>query len=190
MHRPTDNPHYDELLESLTASDHARSAFFKACLRKLGLEIGEEDAEVPSLTPLHLSSLHHREVEDLLHALGDDISVEDDQEYIRAEVDAFRIDRDARWSMNALADSLSGGPDGSRGKLSADGQFIDYSEVVKDIVPHERAWPDDAVTPLFHHGFYFSCLQAYRQVEDEARDWGSILMYGQVVTSTNTIIDK
>ncbi|KAL2760039.1 hypothetical protein ACRALDRAFT_1073927 [Sodiomyces alcalophilus JCM 7366] len=195
LFRQPNLPHYDQLIEDLKAEHASRTAFLRACLRKLGLEVPDRDAEIPSLSSLHLSSLHHKEVEGLLQEWADIITVEDDKEYIRAETDTFRIDREGRWSLKGLQHSLPGTKEGDKdgddkGRLSADGSAIDYSHVVKDIVPHDGAWPDEGATPDFDHGFFYQCLRAYQLMEFGARDWGRILLYGKVVTSTNTLVDK
>ncbi|KAG7142801.1 Biotin--protein ligase like [Verticillium longisporum] len=190
LHRIPSNPRYDQLIENLTQDDLPRSAFIKACLRKLGLEVNDEDADIPSLTAMHLTSINHKEVEELIDALGDVVTLEDNEEYIRDEADTFHIDRDGKWSMKALAEALPNPDDPAKGKLSADGRYIDYSDVIKEIVPHERAWPSDEITPAFQHSFYYGCLKAYQQMEEHASEWGNTLMYADATTSTNTIMDK
>ncbi|ROT42564.1 biotin-protein ligase [Sodiomyces alkalinus F11] len=192
-----DVPQYDQLIRDLEAEHASRTALLRACLRKLGLDVPDTDAHIPSLSSLHLSSLHHREVEDLLHEWGGIITLEDGNEYVRAETDTFRIDREGRWSLKDLKEKNlpstkddNDDYDDDKGRLSADGSAIDYSHVVKDIVPHDRAWPDEAATPDFDHGFFYQCLRAYQLMEDGVGDWGRLLLYGKVVTSTNTLVDK
>lgn len=174
-----DVSNYDKLVEQLAADDTARSSFLKACLRKLGLEISVQDSGVPSLSSLHLSSVNNTEVGELLSSMQDIIEKESGQEYIRSEVDTFHIqDEDTVWNVDSLHQPLPS-------------TVIDYSKVIKKIVPHEKALPPHKLTPRFNHSIYFSSLKRYRQVEEgEAEDWGNLLMYGEVVTSTNTLLDK
>lgn len=190
LHRLPNNPRYDELIDTLIDQDHVRSAFLKACLRKLGLEVPDDDVDIPSLSNIHLSSMNHVEAEDLVNSFEDILTIEDGEEYIRAESSTFRLERSPNWSMKGLSASLPGDDDAAKGKLSADGEFIDYSGVIQDLVPHDRAWPKDKDTPDFQHSFYYNCLQAYQQIETEARSWGNTLAYAEVVTSTNTTMDK
>lgn len=198
------------MIADLKAEHASRTALLRACLRKLGLDVPDSDAEIPSLSSLHLSSLNHREVEDLLQEWGSIIDLEDGREYIHAEVDTFRIDRNEPLSLKGLQDSLPGGKEGdkkseqdgnfhqhhhhhhddTKGRLSADGSAIDYSHVAKEVVPHDSAWPDETATPDFDHNFFYQCLRAYQLMEYGASDWGRILLYGKVATSTNTLLDK
>lgn len=135
--------------------------------------------------------MNHTEVEALVHSFEDILTIENGEEYIRAESDTFRLEREPQLSLKGLGASLPGTDgDAAKGKLSAAGDSIDYSGVVKDIITHDRAWPDDKATPDFQHSFYYHCLQAYQQIEKDARSWGNILAYGEVVTSTNTTMDK
>jgi biotin---protein ligase len=190
LHRQPDNPRYDKLIDTLLEHDPARSAFLKACLRKLGLEVDDDDTDIPSLSCLHISSLNHVEAEELIHSLDDILTVEDGLEYLRDQAGTFLIDRTSRWSLKGLQEALPGEGDAAKGRLSADGLFIDYSGAVTDIVPHETAWPDDKATPDFQHSFYYHCLRAYHRIETDASAWGTVLAYGEVVTSTNTTMDK
>lgn len=134
--------------------------------------------------------MNHVEAEELIHSFDDILSIEDGLEYIRDTVGTFLIDRDSRWSTKAMQAALPGESDAAKGTLSADGTSIDYGGVVTDIVPHEKAWPDDKATPDFQHSFYYHCLKAYHQIEADAGLWGTVLAYGEVVTSTNTTMDK
>ncbi|KAH6690483.1 biotin-protein ligase [Plectosphaerella plurivora] len=191
IRRQPDNPRYDQLVDTLLEHDAARSAFLKACLRKLGLEVDDDDTDIPSLSCLHISSLNHTEAEELIHSFDDILTVEEDgREYLRDQVGTFLIERDSRWSLKGMQEALPGEGDAAKGKLSADGLFIDYSGAITDIVPHETAWPDDKATPDFQHSFYYHCLRAYHRIESEASSWGTVLAYGEVVTSTNTTMDK
>ncbi|PCD20726.1 hypothetical protein FGRA07_04878 [Fusarium graminearum] len=62
--------------------------------------------------------------------------------------------------------------------------------ITKKIVPHEKGLPHPKLTPHFNHGLFFSSLKRYRQIEPTAKTWGDLLMYGEVVTSTNTMLEK
>ncbi|KAI2608034.1 biotin-protein ligase [Hypoxylon sp. NC1633] len=191
------NPHhdvtgYDELIAALRADDDARTSFLKACLTKLGLEVNQETSGVPSLSRLHLSSISSTNVDDLIHSWEEIITREDGEEYIRAENDTFHLQKpETMWSTNGLKEALTSNdsPDQKPSDVRGEG-IIDYSTIVKRIVTHENAWPEAKATPYFnHHAFYYS-LQEYRRSEPEAEEWGDFLMYGDVVTSTNTLLEK
>ncbi|KAI1814207.1 class II aaRS and biotin synthetase [Poronia punctata] len=187
---------YDLLIANLRAHDASRIAFLKACMVKLGLEVSQESSGVPSLSRLHLSSMNSSNVDDLLSTWEGIVEKEDGEDYIKAEQDTFHLEKaETRWSpSNSLSDPLSrstiadelANPSSS----SAGEALIDYQAIVKRIVAHETAWPEAKATPYFNHHTFFSSLKEYRERETEARDWGDYLMYGEVITSTNTILEK
>ncbi|KAI1323871.1 class II aaRS and biotin synthetase [Xylariaceae sp. FL0255] len=191
---------YDQLIAALQAGESDRVSFLKACLTKLGLEVNQESSGVPSLSHLHLSSIVSSDVDDLLHSWEEIITKEEDgEEFIRAEHDVFHLERnDTRWSMSKLKESLpprneiTGEPLTTplSSSVAAAEAVIDYSTVTKHIVTHDSAWPEAKATPYFNHHAFFSSLKQYRQTDTEAEEWGGFLMYGEVVTSTNTLLDK
>jgi biotin--protein ligase len=137
-----------------------------------------------------LSSLHHSEVGELLFSLGDAITKESDDEFIRGENDTFHLEKPtSTWQMSAVGESLATVvPDEEN--PHAPEKDIDHSKVLKRLVAHEDAWPDPKETPHFNHAAFYSSLTEYRQKEAEAEGWGDVFMYGEVVTSTNTLLEK
>ncbi|KAI1380207.1 class II aaRS and biotin synthetase [Hypoxylon crocopeplum] len=183
---------YEQLINSLRSDDDARTSFLKACLTKLGLDANQETSSVPSLSRLHLSSINSSDVDDLIHSWEEIISREDGEEYIKAESDTFHLQKpETMWSVTGLKEALT--PNDSSDKkpsgLSSEG-IVDYSTIVKRIVTHEEAWPEAKATPYFNHNAFYSSLQEYRRSQPEAEEWGDFLMYGEVVTSTNTLLEK
>ncbi|KAI1153327.1 class II aaRS and biotin synthetase [Nemania diffusa] len=185
---------YNDLIASLQACDSDRVSFLKACLTKLGLEVSQESSGVPSLSRLHLSSIVSSNVDDLLYSWEDIISKEDGEEYIRAEHDIFHLEKpETRWCMNELKDTLPVNEitgELTKPSSSTDEALIDYTTIVKRITTHEQAWPEAKATPYFNHHAFYSSLREYRQTDTDAEEWGNYLMYGEVLTSTNTILEK
>lgn len=180
-------PGYDDLISRLADADKPRVEFLKACLTKLGLEVSQHDSGIPSLSRLHISSIDDTGVSELLADWADIIDKEDGEEWIRAETDTFHIqNEDTIWSVEGLQQSLAE----TNGSSMSENGIIDYTKVVKKIFPHEKGHPHPKLTPQFNHGLYFSGLKRYRQIEPTAQDWGNLLMYGEVLTSTNTILEK
>lgn len=179
-------PGYADLITKLTAGDKNRVQFLKACLSKLGLEVCVEDSVLPPLSSLHLSSLKSSDVTELLCSWEEIIEKENGEEYIRGETDCFHIQNsDTRWNVDELQSSL----DASDEKREADG-ITDYEAVIKKIIPHEESYPHPRSTPHFNHDMYYAGLRKYRQLESASETWGDYLLYGEVITSTNTIIEK
>lgn len=166
----------------MAEDDTPRVAFLRACLQKLGLEVSQDESSIPSLSALHLSSLNRNEVGELLHS-WDVIAEKKDggEEVIKGEADTFRIQNpETKWSMAALSSAIS----------DAVPAAVDYSAVPKHIIPHEEAWPEPKETPCFNHAVFYSSLREYREKERDAEEWGDALLYGEVVTSTNTLLEK
>jgi biotin--protein ligase len=180
-------PGYDDLISRLADADKPRVEFLKACLTKLGLEVSQHDSGIPSLSRLHISSIDDTGVSELLADWADIIDKEEGEEWIRAETDTFHIQNEGTiWSVEGLQQSLAE----TNGSSMSENGIIDYTKVIKKIFPHEKGHPHPKLTPQFNHGLYFSGLKRYRQIEPTAQDWGNLLMYGEVLTSTNTILEK
>lgn len=159
----------------------------KACLLKLGLETSQDTSSVPSLSKLHLSALYHTDVGELLHSFNDIISKDDGEEYIRAENDVFHIEKpNSTWSMGQLSAAL----DSTRGDVTPKDSIPDPNRIVKRIAVHEEGWPEPKETPYFNHAVFYSSLQEYRDRDGDAETWGDAFMYGEVLTSTNTLLEK
>ena len=190
-------PGYSELVDALAADSSARINFLKACLTKLGLEVTEQGSEIPSLSKLHLSALKSTDVGELLFSLDDAIDREEGEEFVRGENDLFHLEKpDSRWSVTELRKSLAAEYDKpktpkarSSGSSTPD-PTADYISIPKRIVSHEEAWPEAKETPYFNHSVYYWSLKEFREREEEAENWGDVLMYGEVVTSTNTLLDR
>ncbi|RPA96445.1 class II aaRS and biotin synthetase [Choiromyces venosus 120613-1] len=176
---------YRERIELIEHTDNQREAFLRACLVKLGLNISEEIGAIPSLSLLHLSSTSPADVGLLADRLRD-ISVTDgDKQKIIGENDTFILERNsAPFSMGSLADALAGEQDSPH-------KIIDYNKVVKHVQIHDSGLPPTKDTPYFDHAAYFEHLKRYRsRSRSSPENFGSFLLYGEVVTSTNTMLDK
>ena len=181
-------PGYDDLREALRAGEEARTSFLKACLTKLGLELSQESTPVPSLSKLHLSSLRPSGVGELLQSFDDVISKEDGKEFIKGENDTFHIEApNATWCMAQLRAAL--GPESGEPPQPAHSSF-DHDQTIKRVAAHDESWPEPKETPYFNHSVYYSSLREYRDRDADSEEWGDSLMYGEVVTSTNTLLDK
>ncbi|KFA55881.1 hypothetical protein S40293_06929 [Stachybotrys chartarum IBT 40293] len=184
LHSQPSIPGYDELMAQLTAEQHSCMAFLRACLTKLGLEVDQSGSSTPPLSDLHLTSIDNTGVTELLCNLEDIMDKEGGREYIKADADTFEIETSqGSWSLEELQEALST-TDGTTSGI------VEYDTVVKKIIAHEEKLPPAQLTPRFDHAVFYSSLKRYQTVEDDAEDWGTVLMYGDVVTSTNTLLDK
>lgn len=195
---------YDKLMAAVAEDDQRRTNFLKACLTKLGLEINAENTSIPSLSKLHLSALDPPEVDGLLTALSSIITKDENgDELIKGENDTFHLENpESRWSVADLQSALQSSRISTSGQTdpkinidpataaSIDG-LTNYNLAPKAVTSHPTAWPDAKETPYFHHADFYSSLREFRRrCESDAYDWGDNLLYGEVVTSTNTLLEK
>ena len=177
-------PEYKEVVDALTADDKERTDFFKACLAKLGLQVAQDSTTVPSLSSLHVSGLDPEGPLEILSLLAPALTNENGKEYLKDENDTFRIERPGTWNLNDLESALS-----DESKQPSEG-IIDYKEIIKRLVIHDDM-PSSKLTPYFnHHAFYANLRQYQSESKEGASEFGSNLMYGEVITSTNTIMEK
>lgn len=185
-------PGFNEVVKALKEDDQQRVNFLKACLLKLGLEVNQEQNAVPSLSRLHLSSSHPSETAKIIESLRDVISSRDGQNYLEDENDTFLLEMPTAWSLSPLADALPA-EETERVKPETDDmdKIIDYDKVVKRLVVHEADQPRSKDTAYFNHQAFFSNLEYYeRKSAQSSEGFGKNLLYGEVVTSTNTLLEK
>ena len=187
-----ENPDYPKLLEALSADEKPRIDFMKACLIKLGLKASEGNADIPSLSRLHLSSDNATSISTLASSLSEVITIDGDQGTIKAENDTFAIERASTFNLASLEDELPSKPQAEQNVL--DGQedkMVDHDKVVKRLVLHESTLPETKETPYFNHHAFFANLRHYQGMSRTTDpSFGKMLLYGEVVTSTSTLLDK
>ncbi|CAN9107523.1 unnamed protein product [Alternaria alternata] len=69
-------------------------------------------------------------------------------------------------------------------------EIVDYAKIVKVIIPHEKALPSAQETPFHHDAFYANLHHYHTKLRNPDASFGNHLMYGEVVTSTNTLLEK
>lgn len=176
------------MVEALEEDDEARSMFLKACFVKLGLQVSQGEHSVPSLSRLHLSSYEAAFINTIMTDLAEVITSEEGTEYLKGANDTFRIERSITQAMN---DTTLDGNTASMKPDSDSTGIVDYNDIVKDIVIHDSDIPSAKETPFFNHNAFFSNLRHY-QTSTKACEgtFGRCLLYGEVVTSTSTMLEK
>ena len=164
----------------------------KACLTKLSLRVNQEDNSVPSLSRLHLSSMEPTETSGIVAGLQEIVSIRDGEEYIKDETDTFHLEKRNTWSLISLASTLQGDESDRTDQSNAgDDRIVDYNTVVKRIVVHEKDYPESKETPYFNHNAFYANLKHYQeQSKEHGTEFGYYLLYGEVVTSTNSLLEK
>lgn len=144
---------------------------------------------------------------------------EDGEEYIRGENDTFHLEQVGRWNMTSVAKAVTGVlpqpvqdalPDAITPSASAASKNTnkenqrpqadssspdrvpDYNGLTKYLVAHESDIPEPKETPYLNHHAFFSNLKSYtaNNCRESEGVWGKHLLYGEVVTSTNTLLEK
>lgn len=217
-------------MDDLYADEKPRLEFLKSVLRKLGLEVNEDTASVPSLSHLHLSSARASDAAELVqgwHEAGIVTKDENGAEWIKGENDTFAVVQERRrFSMGSISKAAAEAlesvkqaakealPDATSSPVSASNTVAgkentspstqadassstrnpspDYNAQVKYLVPHEDTIPDGKETPHFNHAAYYANLNAFasKNCREAQGIWGKHLLYGEVVTSTSTLLEK
>jgi biotin---protein ligase len=187
-------PGFDQLVETLAEDEKHRMDFMKACLTKLGLSVTEEQ-NVPSLSTIHLSSLQASRAHRLVESWREIIATEEGEEYIKDDNDKFHIINPSAWSLgklyHALPSALKKEDKTDEESGSGEDRIVDYNTITKEIVVHDNDHPAFDETPYFNHDSFYSSLSGYQMRSPEAKSqFGNHLLYGEVVTSTNTLLEK
>ena len=192
LDKKADGPGFAKVVDEIAKDEKPRVDFLKACLTKLGLQASQEESAVPSLSRLHLSSLNPADTSELVASLQEIISIQDGQEYIKDENDTFRLEKPSAWSLSSILNILPGVSIGKTDRVDVDEDRLrDCDTVVKRVVIHEDDHPAGKETPYFNHHAFFANLKHYQstlKASDGA--FGKHLLYGEVVTSTNTMLEK
>lgn len=186
-------PGFSEVIKTLAADEKHRMDFVKACLTKLGLTVSDEQ-NVPSLSYMHLSSSRPSDTRQLLSSLQHLIEKDEQQEnFLRDENDTFHIIKPSSWKMEDLAAALPLQADSKKSADQLDGssdRIVDYNTVTKHIVIHDDTQPESKSTPYFNHRAFYANLEHYQSQLPGSSTFGAHLLYGEVVTSTNTLLEK
>lgn len=128
-----------------------------------------------------------------MSGLQEIVSVMDGEDYIKDENDTFHLEKPSAWSLGSLAKALTGEGNGKTddGGDDDEDRIIDYNTVVKRLVVHEKEPPSSKETPYFNHDAFYANLKYYESKSQEAKaGFGNNMLYGEVVTSTNTMLEK
>ncbi|TKX19146.1 biotin-protein ligase-like protein [Elsinoe australis] len=200
--RGEENPNYPDIVAALAADDKPRVDFMKSCLTKLGLKVNQDSSSVPSLSRLHLSSSKASNLSDITESLSEVITTDGDDQLIKAENDTFLMEQDGTWSVSnlkkvlpAAVQNVIGAGETSTGtqeeSTTEENKMVDYDQVVKRLVIHNSNLPESKETPYFNHNAFFANLEHMSvRNKNTAQTFGRTLMYGEVVTSTNTLLEK
>ena len=194
LEEKTEVPGFAQVTEQLANDEKHRMDFLKACLTKLGLTVSEEQ-NVPSLSRMQLSASNPSDTSNILSSLKHLMTKDEkDQELLKDENDTFHIINASTWSVESVNEAPSNDESNEDHADEDDGssdRIVDYNTIVKQILAYETDYPSPKSTPYFnHHAFYANLKQYQGSNRGTAATFGNHLLYGEVVTSTNTLLEK
>ncbi|KAF9107924.1 biotin holocarboxylase synthetase [Mortierella sp. AM989] len=199
-HLDAGNPEYGpspNVVTRLLEKDQERTSVLRSLITKLGLKLTHPDSTqattvsleeginlalppgaiqgIPDITPLYLASVHPSYTNDLTRSLKGLATAEG---LIKEPNDTFQLISSPQHSIPIHTSTLS---------ETAEGESEE--KIIKNIVICSDGPPAAPTTPQFVMGDFFKHLQHVRQ-QDHRFKFGNSLLYGEVVTSTQTMLDK
>ncbi|KAF9350116.1 biotin holocarboxylase synthetase [Mortierella sp. NVP85] len=195
------NPEYGpqpNVVTRLMEKETERRLFLRSVLAKMGLKVAQPEPVkirapaipspsgvihgVPAITPLYLASIQPSYTTDLSTAL---FGLADANGQIKELNDTFQLIPSPEHPIPEHAPILPEPDDGE-----------EEPKVIKNIVLCPTEPPSTTLTPEFDMGLFFQSLQQSRlqaPIQDpfsHGYRFGNSLIYGHVVTSTQTMLDK
>ncbi|AOA63392.1 Biotin:apoprotein ligase, covalently modifies proteins with the addition of biotin [Komagataella phaffii GS115] len=164
-------PDFERVISELRTKENERLAFLRSLLHKFGLKVNDDSLAQPTLTPLHLTSLYPEKLQQLVKSMETNIGYTNG--LLKCTTDRFRL--------SLSAENLQ--------KLDQDFQVPE--EAIKQLVVHINSLPDRKDTPFFNLESYYNHLKRFwTRYNHPMGDFGSTLIYGEVLTSTSSLMDK
>jgi len=156
--------------------------------------VNEASKPVPAPSPLYLTALDPSEIPSLLSKWSEILLQSGENVYIKGDNDTFKItnlpdsitpqksqDVDEALSALSLEEPLA--------EQSSPDRIVDYDALTKHIIvspspPSLRETPNFSIPTFYHHLESFSSTRRYKSA------FGRYLIYADVVTSTNTMLEK
>ncbi|KAL1574177.1 biotin-protein ligase [Candida albicans P57072] len=161
--RDEDGAGYFIVVDTLRAYDHNKKVFMRDCLKKLGLRVAESvDTTIPRVTPMYVVSPFKDKVRDVYSILTSKLGK------------SFEDSNDAFYFADETQETSE--------YVGSEEDPVKYINFLTS-----AGIPDLKMVPYFDIQKYFDNL---RMLSGGDIKFGSILGYSEVITSTNTIMDK
>lgn len=186
LQRYPSNEKYTDTLNQLAGAQASRLSFLKSVFIKMGLKVDPSPTPIPGLSRLSLTALDRSVLPPLIKTLQDELG-QQGTNLIKGFNDTFRI-----WDANQ--ERLNKEDHQDEGQTDDERFNPDLDKVIKDIDVYYNGYPDNKISSHFNHELYYSSLQKFNNAEGEAASYidkiGNIVLYGDVVTSTSTMLYK
>lgn len=167
-----------KILQSLKTHDSVRKLFMRQCLSKLDLKVNNDlNLAIPFITPIHISGyLSSDMVTKFMFRLCEQEVINKENVMVdNHDTFHFHLDNEEEYEYVLKEES-----DNSK----------DADSAVKHVKIHsQHSLPGMKETPNFSMTLYFSCLKSLREKNAYNGDFGSMMAYADVVSSTSTILD-
>lgn len=187
LKRIPNNEEYAATLRKLIDAQSHGLVFMRGLLMKLGLKVDQSAVPIPGLSRLSLTATVSDKVAPLIEVLKKEIGVEGTN-LLKGHNDTFRI-----W--DACGEVFKPNSESPPKEEKEDGEqdlHPDLDKVIKDVDVYYDGLPDNRITSSFDHQLYYESLnKCYEENNSNSpREFGSFLLYGDVVTSTSTMLYK
>ncbi|KAK6543240.1 biotin holocarboxylase synthetase, variant 2 [Orbilia ellipsospora] len=173
------------IIDELEANEPSRLNFMKTILKLFGLKFNNQAEHFqPPLSDLYLSFLDQAGAQELIGKLIELANTENnkyEQKLVVCESDIFLIEYQSML-VGALERTVSDIP-------SLTGSEQTEKSIFRIKIP-EACHHSTTETPYFDSAAYFRHLATERALCSTASRFGSPLLYGEVVTSTSTLLEK
>lgn len=164
-------------------ADSNRKNFLQGCLNKIGLKTNQNiNVTIPNLTPIYLSSLILNQAHNLVNDLKENLDFINNNT-LEDNHDTFifhdELENDHEYFISSSAQSN-------------DDENSDTSLVHMKVFRNSNV-PDYKLTPYFDINEYFVHLRelySNSNTSEGIGSFGSIIGYGEVVSSTSTLLDS
>ncbi|KAG0246276.1 biotin-protein ligase [Mortierella sp. GBAus27b] len=194
------NPDYGpqpNVVTRLMENETERRMFLRGVLEKMGLKVAQPESAkigtsalppgaiqgVPAITPLYLASIRPTCTAELARVL---YGLADDNDQIKEANDTFQLVPSPHHPIPVHTPTVTDTEDGD-----------EEPKITKNIVLCSTEPPSTTLTPEFDMALFFRHLEYVRQQAQVRQDpmshdcrFGNSLIYGHVVTSTQTMLDK
>jgi biotin--protein ligase len=183
----SENTEKEIIIQELTASFPFCHDLLSTSLSELGLNVLQQFTatitnEVPSLTPMYLSAINTNTLDAIKSKLSSEVN---DQSILNDSNDSFYISEIQSNQEKEIEDMLN--------KLSIESGKEGKLPVLQILYPQGNNVPEKELTPLFDIKEYYESLLSRRKLEWGGGSWyrfGNAMLYSEVITSTQTVLDK
>lgn len=180
------NAKYTSMLNSLVENNKHRFTFLRGVLRKMGMKVNTDPVPIPGLSRLSLTSSYPPRLIYLIENLQRDLAGEDKQ-LLKGNTDTFRL-WDSRKNVFRETTATAGT---FANIISSSDSGVDLDSIIKEVDVFYTGLPEGRMTSGFNHELYYNNLRQFQKLlKGSTEELGTILLYGEVVTSTSTMLYK